>query len=135
MSQDRLKSMQRIVAVQAQRKRLAEWKVAEIEGRKHACATARIELGTYMEEANLAGPLAGLALKQARRLAERAAQTETELQLQRAAVQAAERRHRLAERITETVEVEHRALQERRSLERLIESAMARAQQHGPDTA
>lgn len=129
---DRLKSMKRIVAVQAQRKRLAEWKLLEIEGRKASVVTAQKELGAFMEHADLVGPLAIAALKQTRRLAEREAAIEQEKLRQTAAVQAAERRHRLAERITEGVAAEDRMLAERRSLEQLIESAVAREQTMDP---
>ncbi|MDX7950358.1 hypothetical protein P7D22_04095 [Lichenihabitans sp. Uapishka_5] len=125
---DRLKSMQRIVAMQAQRKRLAEWKLIEIENRKAALVTARTALGDFVETESLVGPLAVLALRQTRRLAEREADTGIERDRQRGEVQAAERRHRLAERITETVAAEDRVVEDRRSLEVLIEGAVARQQ-------
>lgn len=130
---ERLRSMQRIVAVQAQRKRLAEWRLAAIETRKAAVVAARADLAAFVEDANLAGPLATLALGQHRRLAEREAQTEAERVRQLTAVQAAERRHRLAERITEAAAAEDRVAEERRSLERLIESTVGRAQQTDSD--
>ena len=125
--------MQRIVAMQAQRKRLAEWKLAEIETRKAAVKAAQTELGSYMEAAELTGPLAVLALKQTRRLAEREAETEAERNRQQAAVQAAERRHRLAERIAEAAAAEDRMIRERRGLETLIMEAVARASTADPD--
>lgn len=130
---DRLKSMQRIVAMQAQRKRLAEWKLAEIETRKAAVQMAQTELGTFMEAADLTGPLAIVALKQSRRLAARDVETAAERDRQRATLQAAERRHRLAERIAEAAAAEDRMLRERRGLEALIMDAVARAQMAGPE--
>lgn len=125
---DRLKSMKRIVAMQAQRKRLAEWKLAQIETRKAAVQAAQTELGAFMETAGLTGPLAIVALKQTRRLAEREAETDAERARQRAMLQAAERRHRLAERIAEAAAAEDRMVRERRGLEALIMDAVARSQ-------
>lgn len=130
---ERLKSMQRIVAMQAQRKRLAEWALAAAETRKASIGVARTELGTFVQDENLTGPLASLAMIQTRRLAEREAEAGAEVGRQRQAVQAAERRHRLAERLTEAVAADHRVEAERRGLEQLIESAVARDQQGAPD--
>ena len=125
---ERLRSLHRILAVQAQRKRLAEWALAAAETRKAAVGLERTELRGFVEAENLTGPLAGLALEQTRRLAERDAEAGRDVGRQRDALQAAERRHRLAERLTEAVAAENRIVAERRSLEQLIEDAVARDQ-------
>ncbi|MCW6507345.1 hypothetical protein [Lichenifustis flavocetrariae] len=123
---DRLKAMRRIMAVQAQAKRLAEWELAATERRKAAIEAARRDLDSFVEGANLAGPLGTIAIKQARRLAQREAASEQDRSRQIDAVQAAERRHRLSERVTETLATEERAAEERRLLEQLVEGLMAR---------
>ena len=125
---ERLRSLRRILAVQAQRKRLAEWALAAAETHKAAVGMERTELRGFVEAENLTGPLAGLALDQTRRLAERDAEAGRDVGRQRDAVQAAERRHRLAERLAEAVAAENRIEAERRSLEQLIEDAVARDQ-------
>ena len=125
---ERLRSLRRILAVQSQRKRLAEWALAAAETRKAAVGIERTELRGFVEAENLTGALAGLALDQTRRLAERDAEAGRDVGRQRDALQAAERRHRLAERLTEAVAAENRIVAERRSLEQLIEDAVARDQ-------
>jgi hypothetical protein len=123
---ERSKSLKRIVALQAQRKQLAAWRLQAGERRRAEVEAAQTALDGFVAQAELAGPLASVALKQARCLAERHAavtQEQARLTLQ---MQAAERRHRLAERIADAVATEERAAAERHSLEQLLEATLAR---------
>jgi hypothetical protein len=124
---DRLKAMRRIVAVQAQVKRIAEWKLASIEERKVRLETATRELAGFLDGENAVGRFATLALKQARRLAEREAAAERDRIRQAAATLKAQSRHKLAEEMTETFAREDRAVRERQALEQLIESFVSKS--------
>ncbi len=123
---DRLKSMERVVAVQAQVKRMAEWKLAAIEQRKAALVTAQRELASFLDDGAFMGPFATVALKQSDRIAQREAVAEHDRQRQAALTQKAQASHKLAEQMTDAVAKDERAAEERRALESLIEAHLAR---------
>ena len=75
---DRLEAMRRVLAVQQQVKRLAEWRLAAIGQQTAELTDARTALDRFVEGADLPGGLAGLALRQRSRLAERQAASERE---------------------------------------------------------
>lgn len=128
---ERLKSMQRVLAVQAQAKRIAEWKLATIDQRKTVLDQARLALGDFMDGGELTGALAGVALTQAKRIAERQAIVDLDRQRQFDRTQKAQRSHKLAERMTETVAKDERAAEDRRALEALIDAFMTRPSDPG----
>lgn len=128
---ERLKSMRRVLAVQAQAKRIAEWKLATIEQRKALLDQARLALGDFMDGGELTGALAGVALKQAKRITERQAIVELDRQRQLDRTQNAQRSHKLAERVTEAVAKDERAAEARRALEALIDAFMIRPSKPG----
>ena len=66
---ERLKALKRVLKVQDQLKKTADWRLAEAERAATAVETARDDLAGFLSRADLVGPLAGLAVAQARRLA------------------------------------------------------------------
>lgn len=124
---ERLRSLERIVALQAQRKRMAAWKLAAVERHRAEIEAARHNLDGFVADANLAGPLATVALKHTRRLAEREAAAKQEQARLTLHLQAAERRHKLAERIAGNVAAEERVVAERHTLEQLLDAYMSRS--------
>jgi hypothetical protein len=124
---ERLKSMRRIAALQAQQKRLAEWKLATLVQRKAALAEAQRDLAGFVDGGELVGRLASEALLQAQRLARREVQAEEQRQAQVGTVRETERRLKLTERTVEQLARDERAEEERRLLERLIEELAGRS--------
>jgi hypothetical protein len=122
---DRLRSLQRIAALQAQRRRLAEWNLTALDRQRADIERAQRDLDDFMADTVLAAPLARVALAQGRRLAERDAAAAQERVRLAGLLQAAERRHKLAERIVDAVAADERAATERQTLEQLIDVMMA----------
>ncbi len=125
MSADRLRSMQRIQAVQDKVKRLAEAKLGAIEARRSAIETSRRELDAFLAEAT-GSDLAAAAFRQQVRLGAREAAVERERAAQADLLREAHGRLRLAERKAEDLGRDLRAQQERRDLERLIDALASR---------
>ena len=123
---ERLEAMRRIVKVQSQIQRLAEWRVLESEAKVRANAAARADLATFVEQPEAVGGLASAALKQAQRLVEREGHLTLERDQRIAANVAATRRLKGSETLVDTLGRAHREAEERKSLEAIIEAAMAR---------
>lgn len=123
---DRLRAMKRILAVQEQAKRLAEWQLFAIENRKRDIAAAQQDLDRFTESSALTGPLASVAVRSGRRLATRSVAAEAEHVAQTEVAREARSQVKLAGRMVEDLARDDRRVQERRDLERLIEAVAAR---------
>ena len=128
---DRLRSLQRILALQAQMKQVAEWKLATLERRKAALAVAQDELTAFVDEGDATGRLASLAIGQARRLASRATQIEEARSRQVDATFEVQRKHRLAEDRAAEALRDERDQSERKTLLELIEMQIGRPPDRG----
>ena len=126
MSEDRLKALRRIRAVQAQVKRLAEARLTAAERHKTDLGAAFGALGTFMDEACPTGALALLTEGSRRRVARREAEAEAERARHAAVLIAAQTRLTLTERRLDELDVEARRAAERRDLERLLDAFLAR---------
>lgn len=123
---DRLRSMRRVLAVQEQVKRLAEWRLTSAETRQRELEGEAQELDGYIARSAIGDPLSTAAMGQRRRVAgHEAVNTETVARERQAATQARSL-HRLAERMLDTLETDDERLRERRDLERLIEDLCGR---------
>lgn len=122
---DRLRAVQRLLVLQEQAKRLAEWELAAIETRQREVAEARESLDRFAEASGLSPSLASVAMRSRRRLAARALAAEGEHAAQKASAMEARGRLKLAERLLEVLTQEDRRLSERQELERLIEAFAA----------
>lgn len=118
---DRLKAMKRVLKVQDQLKRSADWRLAEAERAEAEVETAKTELARFIDGELLTGPLAGVAAAQARRLDIRAAAAAKTVADESAAMRDATARQKLVAKSVETLAREEAALRERKDLERLIE--------------
>ena len=119
---DRLSAMRRVLAVQGQVKRLAEWQLAALEARKRELDDLGRELECFNDSPEVSGHLALLGLRQRRRLAARASQAESERQVQAEATRDARSREKLAEQLVADLTAEDRRSRETRDLEALIEA-------------
>lgn len=117
----RLKTMRRILAVQSQVKRLAEWQLSAIENRQREIEVLGRDLDGFIEQANLAGSLADLALRSRRRLAVGEAAADKERVLQAEATREARSRAKLAERMVEALAADERRVRERQDLDGILE--------------
>ena len=123
---DRLRSMRRVLAVQEQVKRLAEWQLTSAETRQRELEGEAQELDGYIARSAIGDPLSNAAMGQRRRVAgQEVANTEAVVR-ERQAVTQARSLHRLAERMLDTLETDDERLRERRDLERLIEELCGR---------
>jgi hypothetical protein len=124
---DRLKSMKRILKVQDQLKRSADWRLAEAERASAEIGEAKAELWRFMDETMLTGPFAAAAVAQARRLETRGTEAARVVETERIAMQEATARQKLVAKALDTLTREDAAARERKALERLIEGFAARS--------
>ena len=122
----RLRSMRRILGVQAQIKRLAEWDLAAAEQRQRDIEAQRQALDALIDGGDLSGALATAALRHRRKVQGREQEAEQERAAKALATRDAQARCRLAERLVADLDGQDRAARERQDLEWLIESAAGR---------
>ena len=123
---DRLRSMRRVLAVQEQVKRLAEWQLTSAETRQRELEGEAQELDGYIARSAIGDPLSNAAMGQRRRVAGQEVVNTEAVVRERQAVTQARSLHRLAERMLDTLATDDERLRERRALERLIEELCGR---------
>ncbi len=123
---DRLKAMQRVLKVQDQLKRSADWRLAEAERAAAEVEASKAELARFLDGALLTGPLAGIATAQARRLDMRAIAAAQAVTAEAEAMRDATARQKLVAKGVDALAREEAAARERKDLERLIEGVVAR---------
>ena len=123
---DRLKAMKRILKVQDQLKKSADWRLAEAERASAEIADAQTELWRFMDGTVLTGAFASAAAAQSRRLDVRGSEAARVVDTERAAMQDATARQKLVAKTLDTLSREDAAARERKGLERLIEGFAAR---------
>ncbi len=121
---DRLATMRRIAKVQAQMKRMAEWKLAATEQKLAATEADRLALNAFVDTGAGLGDLAQLAMRQTARLALREKAMAAKREQASAAAFEARRRSKTADLATDAMAREERDATERRDLERLIEASV-----------
>jgi hypothetical protein len=123
----RLKSAQRIVQVQRDLQRVAEWRHAEIERRVHALEETRRDLVRFLsDEHAFAGLLASNLARRLRSLASEIGEARAALAAQAETVLNEARRAKRAERVAESLQRDARRLAEQQELMVTIEGAVAR---------
>ena len=124
---ERLKALKRVLKVQDQLKKTADWRLAEAERAATAVETARDDLAGFLSRADLVGPLAGLAVAQARRLAVEGQAAARTVAAEAEAMRAVTARQKLVAKGVEALAREEAGARERKDLERLIEGLAGRA--------
>ena len=124
---DRLRGLRRILKVQDQIKREADWRLAEAERAAAEVEAARAELAAFLERDATVGPLAVAAAAQMRRLDGRGIAAARTVEDEARAMREATARQKLMAKGVENLAREDRAARERQDLERLIEDFAARA--------
>ncbi len=124
---DRLLGMKRILKVQDQVKRMADWRVAEAERHKREVEEAQRVLAAYMDEAVLEGALAAAAVAQTRRLVQRGTAADANLAAETGKAREAQGRQKLVARFVDALTHEDRTARERKDLDVLIEAFTNRA--------
>ena len=125
------KAMKRVLKVQDQLKRSADWRLAEAERVSAEIADAQAELWRFMDDAVLTGAFAAAAAAQSRRLDSRGSEAAQIVEAERIAMQEATARQKLVAKTLETLSREDAAARERKDLERLIEGFAGRARRRG----
>jgi hypothetical protein len=121
----RLQSIRRMLAVQDQLRRLAEWKLADIDRQLAEVAAAQADLDSFVDRAHpISGMLLGVVTTQRRRLGARAVQLKEARVSQAERLLEASRSLKLAEGIEGRVDDEERRRREKAELIELIESAV-----------
>ncbi len=123
---DRLKAMKRVLKVQDQLKRSADWRLADAERAAAEVEASKAELARFLDGALLTGPLAGIASAQARRLDMRATAAAEAVAAETEAMRDATARQKLVAKGVDALAREEAAARERKDLERLIEGVVAR---------
>ena len=124
---ERLKAMKRVLKVQDQLKRSADWRLAEAERTAAEVEAAKSEFIAFLARTDLSGPLAGLAVRRTQRLAveehaaARVVASETE------AMREVTARQKLIAKSVDALARDEAAVRERKDLERLIEGFAGRA--------
>ena len=129
---ERLKALKRVLKVQDQLKRTADWRLAEAERAAGAVEQAKADLAEFLARTELTGPLAGLAVAQARRLAAQGVAAARAVEAEAEAMREVTARQKLVAKGVETLAREEAAARERKDLERLIEGLAGRAAGAGP---
>lgn len=124
---DRLKAMKRVLKVQDQLKRSADWRLAEAERASAEIADAQTDLWRFMDDTVLTGAFAAAAAAQSRRLDTRGSAAAQVVETERLAMQEATARQKLVAKALETLSREDAAARERKDLERLIEGFAGRS--------
>ncbi len=123
---DRLKSLRRVLKVQDQLKRSADWRLAEAQRVVAEVAASKVELARFRDGELLTGPLGVAAAVQARRLDARGIDAEAAEAAETQAMRDATARQKLVAKGVETLARDEAAARDRKDLERLIESFTAR---------
>ncbi len=129
---DRLLGMKRILKVQDQVKRIADWRVAEAERSKREIEDAQRALAAYIDDTVLDGSLAAAAVAQTRRLLGRGTAAAEALAAENEKAREAQGRQKLVARFVDGLSRDDRMVRERKDLDTLIEAFTSRASQ--PDT-
>jgi hypothetical protein len=130
---ERLKAMKRVLKVQDQLKRSADWRLAEAERSAAEVEAAKEELARFCDGELLTGPIAGAAAAQALRLAARGIAAAKTVDAGAEALRDAPARQKLVAKGVDALAREEAAARERKDLERLIEGFAARAAAVGGD--
>lgn len=128
---DRQRSIARVVALQGKMQTIAAAKLAAADAQHREIATSREALQAFVATADLTGALAVHAITATRALVAREAEAESRRKALAEARRKVETKLKLAERLAETLDREEAAAAERRTLERLIEEAVARPPTEG----
>ncbi len=123
---DRLKALKRVLKVQDQLKRSADWRLAEAERVSAEIADAQAELWRFMDVTVLTGAFAAAAASQSRRLDARGSAAAQVVETERTTMQEATARQKLVAKAHETLSREDAAARERKDLELLIEGFAGR---------
>ena len=123
---DRLKALRRVLKVQDQLKRSADWRLAEAQRVVAEVAASKVELARFRDGELLTGPLGVAAAVQARRLDARGIDAEAVEAAETQAMREATARQKLVAKGVETLARDEAAARDRKDLERLIESFTAR---------
>ena len=130
---DRLVGMKRILKVQDQVKRIADWRVADAERHKQEIEEAQRALVAYLDDAVLEGALAAVAVAQTRRLVRRGTAAAENLAAEIDMAREAQGRQKLVARLVDALGHEDRMARERKDLDALIEAFTLRAARPDPD--
>ncbi|WP_245496651.1 hypothetical protein [Lichenibacterium ramalinae] len=130
---ERLKALKRILKVQDQLKKTADWRLAEAERAAGDVEAAKLDLADFLVRADLVGPLAGLAVAQARRLDAQGQAAARTVASEAEAMRAVTARQKLVAKSLEALSREEAAAKERKDLERMIEGLAGRAAGPGGD--
>ena len=130
---DRLVGMKRILKVQDQVKRMADWRVAEAERHKRDIEDAQQALATYLADTVPEGALAAAAVAQTRRLVHRGTAATENLADETRKAREAQGRQKLVERFVDALTKDERTARERKDLAALIEAFTNRAARPDPD--
>ena len=130
---DRLVGMKRILKVQDQVKRIADWRVAEAERLKREIEDAQQALAAYLAETALEGALAAAAVAQTRRLVRRGMDATESLADETHKAREAQGRQKLVARFVDALAHDDRTARERKDLAALIEVFTNRAARPDPD--
>lgn len=121
----RLQSIRRVLAVQDQLRRMAEWKLADIERQLADVRQAQVDLDHFVDRAHpIGGLLLGVVTTQRRRLADRAAQLKEAKAKQAQRLLEASRSFKLAENLEGRVDEDDRRRREKAEIAELIDRAV-----------
>ena len=123
---DRLRGMTRILKVQDQLKRMADWRLAEAERGAAEIVDAQAEIRRFMGGDTPLGSLAASAAAQSRRLAARGIAAARTVEQEAEAMRDATARQKLVAKSLEALTREEAASRERKDLERMIEGLAGR---------
>lgn len=129
----RLAALRRVLAVQDQVKRIADWRLAEAERSAAEVGDAQAALAGFLDAAAVVGPLALLAQAQARRLDAREAAVAGRVAAEADAMRDAAARQKLLAKAVDVLARDEAALRERKDLERLADTCAGRAGAADPD--
>lgn len=124
---DRLVGMKRILKVQDQVRRIADWRVAEAERHKREIDDAQQVLAAYLADTALEGALAAAAVAQTRRLVRRGTAAADSLAEESRTAREAQGRQKLVARFVDALTHDERTARERKDLAALIEAFTNRA--------
>ena len=123
---DRLKALRRVLKVQDQLKRSADWRLAESQRVAGEIAASKVELARFRDGELLTGPLGIAAAVQARRLDARGIEADAAVAAEAETMRDATARQKLVAKGVETLARDEAAARDRKDLERLIESFTTR---------
>ena len=124
---ERLKAMKRVLKVQDQLKRSADWRLAEAERAAGDVAAAQSEFMAFLARTDLSGPLAGLAVRRTERLAVEEHAAARVVAAETEAMREVTARQKLIAKSVDALTRDEAGIRERKDLERLIEGFAGRA--------